>query len=130
MISIRWLNQQALIFLHSETLVEHGGVEGIRDEGLLESALYRPLNLYNYEQETDIAKLAAAYGFGIVRNHPFVDGNKRAGFLAVGLFLTLNGYTLKVSQLEATQTMLALAAGEISEKELSQWLKIHIQSKN
>ncbi len=128
MTSIRWVNQQALIFLHSESLAEHGGVEGIRDEGLLESALYRPLNLYNYEQETDIAKLAAAYGFGIVRNHPFVDGNKRAGFLAVGLFLALNGYTLEVSQLEATQTMLALAAGEISENEFSQWLKIHIQS--
>ena len=128
MTSIRWVNQQALIFLHSESLAEHGGVEGIRDEGLLESALYRPLNLYNYEQETDIAKLAAAYGFGIVRNHPFVDGNKRAGFLAVGLFLALNGYTLEVSQLKATQTMLALAVGEISENEFSQWLKIHIQS--
>jgi death-on-curing protein len=130
MTSIRWVNQQALIFLHSESLAEHGGVEGIRDEGLLESALYRPLNLYNYEQETDIAKLAAAYSFGIVRNHPFVDGNKRVGFLAVGLFLALNGFTLEVSQLEATQTMLALAAGEISENEFSQWLKIHIQSKN
>jgi death-on-curing protein len=130
MTSIRWVNQQALIFLHSESLAEHGGVEGIRDEGLLESALYRPLNLYNYEQEADIAKLAAAYGFGIVRNHPFVDGNKRAGFLAVGLFLALNGFTLEVSQLEATQTMLALAAGELSENEFSQWLKIHIQSKS
>ncbi len=130
MTSIRWVNQQALIFLHSESLAEHGGVEGIRDEGLLESALYRPLNIYNYEQETDIAKLAAAYGFGIVRNHPFVDGNKRAGFLAVGLFLALNGYTLEVSQLEATQTMLALAAGEISEQEFSQWLNIYIQRRN
>jgi death-on-curing protein len=130
MTSIRLVNQQALIFLHSESLAEHGGAEGIRDEGLLESALDRPLNLYNYEQETDIAKLAAAYGFGIVRNHPFVDGNKRVGFLTVGLFLALNGYALEVSQLEATQTMLALAAGEISENELSQWLKIHIQSKN
>ncbi len=130
MTSIRWVNQQALIFLHSESLAENGGVEGIRDEGLLESALYRPLNIYNYEQETDIAKLAAAYGFGIVRNHPFVDGNKRAGFLAVGLFLALNGYTLEVSQLEATQTMLALAAGEISEQEFSQWLNIYIQRRN
>jgi death-on-curing protein len=126
MTSIRWVNQQALIFLHSESLAEHGGVDGIRDEGLLESALYRPLNLYNYEQETDIAKLAAAYGFGIIRNHPFVDGNKRAGFLAVGLFLALNGYILEVSQLEATQTMLALAAGEISEQEFSQWLNLYI----
>lgn len=130
MTSIRWVNQQALIFLHSESLAEHGGAEGIRDEGLLESALYRPLNLYNYEQETDLAKLAAAYGFGIVRNHPFVDGNKRVGFLAVGLFLALNGYTLEVSQLKATQTILALAAGEISEQEFSQWLNLFIQRRN
>jgi death-on-curing protein len=89
MTSIRWLNQQALIFLHSETLAENGGVDGIRDEGLLESALYRPLNLYNYEQETDIATLAAAYGFGIVRNHPFVDGNKRAVFFGSGFISRL-----------------------------------------
>lgn len=130
MTSIRWLNQQALIFLHSETLAENGGVDGIRDESLLESALYRPLNLYNYEQETDIATLAAAYGFGIVPNHPFVDGNKRAVFLAVGLFLALNGFTLTVSQLQATQTMIALAAGEISELEFIQWLNSHIQKRN
>lgn len=127
---IRWLNQQALILLHSESLAEYGGLEGIRDEGLLESALYRPLNLYNYKKETSIAKLAAAYGFGIVRNHPFVDGNKRAGFLAVGLFLVLNGFTLEVSQLEASQTMLTLATGELSENDFSQWLNNHIQIKN
>ena len=127
MTSIRWINQQALIFLHSESLAEHGGVDGIRDEGLLESALCRPLNLYNYEQETDIAKLAAAYGFGIVRNHPFVDGNKRAVFLAVGLFLALNGFNLQVTQLEATQTMLVLPSGELSENDFSQWLKVSIQ---
>lgn len=117
MSSIRWLNQQALILLHSESLAEYGGTEGIRDEGLLESALNRPLNLYNYEKETDIAFLAAAYSFGIVRNHPFVDGNKRIAFLAVGLFLALNGFSLQVTQLEATQIMLALASGELSESD-------------
>lgn len=130
MTEIKWVNQKALIYLHDESLAEYGGLEGIRDEGLLESALYRPLNLYNYEQERDIAKLAAAYGFGIIRNHPFVDGNKRAGFLAVGLFLTLNGFILCASQLEATNTILALAAGNISEDEFYQWLKVHIQSQS
>jgi len=127
MTQFRWLNQQALILLHSESLAEYGGTEGIRDEGLLESALYRPLNLYNYEKETDIAFLAAAYGFGIVRNHPFVDGNKRIAFLAVGLFLALNGFSLEVTQLEATQTMLALASGELSENDFCQWLKNYIR---
>lgn len=130
MTEIKWVNQKALIYLHDESLAEYGGLEGIRDEGLLESALHRPLNLYNYEQERDIAKLAAAYGFGIIRNHPFVDGNKRAGFLAVGLFLTLNGFSLCASQLEATKTIFALAAGNISEVEFYQWLKAHIQSKS
>ncbi len=129
MTNFRWLNQQALILLHSESLAEYGGAEGIRDEGLLESALYRPLNLYNYEKETDIAFLAAAYGFGIVRNHPFTDGNKRIAFLAVGLFLALNGFSLEVTQLEATQTMLALASGELSENDFCQWLKNSIRKK-
>lgn len=130
MTNFRWLNQQALILLHSESLAEYGGLDGIREQGLLESALYRPINLYNYEKETDIAFLAAAYGFGIVRNHPFVDGNKRIAFLAVGLFLALNGFSLEVTQLEATQTMLALASGELSENDFCQWLKNFIRKKN
>lgn len=127
MIQIKWVNLQALIYLHAESLAEYGGLGGIRDESLLESALHRPLNLYKYEQERDIAKLAAAYGFGVVRNHPFIDGNKRAGFLAVGLFLTLNGFSLSAFQLQATNIILALAEGKINEDEFYQWLKIHIQ---
>jgi len=127
MTEIKWVNKKALIYLHGESLAEHGGLAGIRDEGLLESALYRPLNLYNYEQEKDIVRLAAAYGFGVVRNHPFFDGNKRAGFLAVGLFLALNGFNLIASQLEATKIILALAEGKIGEEEFYQWLKNYVQ---
>lgn len=127
MSEIKWVNKKALIYLHGESLVEHGGLAGIRDEGLLESALHRPLNLYHYEQERDIAKLATAYGFGLIRNHPFVDGNKRAGFLAVGLFLTLNGFNLIASQLEAINIILALAEGQIDEQKFYQWLKNSIR---
>ncbi|WP_069789451.1 type II toxin-antitoxin system death-on-curing family toxin (plasmid) [Cyanobacterium sp. IPPAS B-1200] len=127
MTEIKWVNKKALIYLHGESLAEHGGLAGIRDEGLLESALYRPLNLYNYEQEKDIVRLAAAYGFGVVRNHPFFDGNKRAGFLAVGLFLALNGFNLIASQLEATKIILALAEGKIGEEEFYQWLENYVQ---
>ena len=127
MTEIKWVNKKALIYLHGESLAEHGGLAGIRDEGLLESALYRHLNLYNYEQEKDIVRLAAAYGFGVVRNHPFFDGNKRAGFLAVGLFLALNGFNLIASQLEATKIILALAEGKIGEEEFYQWLKNYVQ---
>lgn len=129
MTEIKWINKKALILLHNESLAKDGGLQGIRDEGLLESALYRPLNLYHYAQERDISKLAAAYGFGLVRNHPFVDGNKRAGFLAVGLFLTLNGFNIKVSQGEATKTILALAEGKLTQEEFCQWLNIHLHPK-
>ena len=94
MTAIRWIGKTALMLLQAESLAEHGGLEGIRDEGLLESALARPINLNIYEGETDPARLAAAYAAGIVRNHPFADGNKRVAFLAIGLFLGLNGWRL------------------------------------
>lgn len=94
----------------------------MRDEGLLESALARPENLAAYE-DPDIASLAAAYGVGLAKNHPFVDGNKRAAFVSVGLFLALNGYRLCASQLEATKTMLAVAAGQMSEPEFAEWIR-------
>ena len=110
----RWIDKRALLLLHGESLADHGGASGIRDEGLLDSALARPLNLVAYG-EPDLAALAAAYGFGIVKNHPFVDGNKRAAFLAVGMSLFLNGQRLKVTQADATVMVLALAAGEIDE---------------
>ena len=120
----RWIGRRALELLHDESLAEHGGSTGLRDEGLLESALARPQNLVAYGKP-DLADLAAAYGSGLVRNHPFVDGNKRAGFLSVGLLLALNGYRLKATQAEATLTMLALAAGDIDEPTFAAWIRAH-----
>lgn len=122
--SWRWVTRQALLLLHDESLAEHGGASGLRDEGLLDSALARPLNLAAYE-EPDVEALAAAYGVGLAKNHPFVDGNKRAAFLAVGLFLRLNGRRLVATQLEATQTMLSVASGDITEPQFAAWLRLH-----
>ena len=124
--SWRWITRQALELLHEESLSLHGGASGLRDEGLLESALARPLNLSAYG-EPDLAALAAAYGVGLAKNHAFVDGNKRAAFLAVGLFLGLNGCRLVATQAEATLTMLGVAAGEIDEEAYSAWIREHTQ---
>ncbi|MGH8803902.1 MAG: type II toxin-antitoxin system death-on-curing family toxin [Polaromonas sp.] len=121
----RWINKQALLLLHGESLAEHGGGEGLRDEGLLDSALARPLNLVAYG-EPDAAALAASYAMGVAKNHPFVDGNKRAAFLTVGMFLYLNGYRLSATQAEATVTVLALAAGEITEEQFAAWLRAKV----
>ena len=126
--SWRWVSKQALVLLHGESLATHGGREGMRDEGLLESALMRPQNIVAYAdagQPPDVAALAASYGVGLAKNHPFVDGNKRAAFLAVGLFLYLNGMRLQASQTDATLTMLAVAAGDISEEAFAAWLRAH-----
>lgn len=123
--SWRWVDKQALLLLHGESVAEHGGAAGIRDAGLLDSALARAQNLAAYD-EPDVAALAAAYGAGISQNHPFVDGNKRAAFLSVGLFLALNGYRLVATQAEATVAMLSLAAGELKEEEFAGWLRHHI----
>ena len=120
----RWINKQALFLLHDESLAEHGGAAGLRDEGLLDSALARPLNLDAYGTP-DFADLAASYAIGLAKNHGFVDGNKRAAFLATGLFLHLNGYRLSVSQVDATLTMLAVAAGEMDEASFAAWLRAH-----
>ena len=124
----RFLSRRALELLHDESLAEHGGRAGLRDEGLLESALARPHQLLA-DGDPDVAALAASYAFGLVRNHAFVDGNKRAAFLATGLFLGLNGWRLVTSQAEATLTMLSLAAGDMAEDEFAQWLRQHIQAR-
>ena len=120
----RWVDKRALLLLHDESLAEHGGATGIRDEGLLDSALARPINLDAYGKP-DFADLAAAYEIGLAKNHGFVDGNKRAAFLATGLFLYLNGYRLQVSQADATLTMYAVAAGEMDEATFADWLRKH-----
>ena len=126
--SWRWVSKQALVLLHGESLATHGGREGLRDEGLLESALMRPQNIVAYadaDNPSDVAALAASYGVGLAKNHPFVDGNKRVAFLAVGLFLYLNGSRLQATQTEATLTMLAVAAGDITEEAFAAWLREH-----
>lgn len=124
-----WVDAGALRLLHDESLAEHGGASGIRDEGMFESAMSRPRNLALYGAP-DVADLAASYAYGLARNHPFVDGNKRAGFLAAGLFLWLNGHRLVATQAEATVTMLGLAAGELDEVDYAAWLRAHIVPRN
>lgn len=173
--SWRWIDQRMLTLLHDESLAEHGGSAGLRDEGLLESPLARPrkaeqvprrrrgatlkrdadasgddpwdplryptprgapdrrseappLNLAAYG-DPDFADLAAAYGIGLAKNHPFVDGNKRAAFLAVGMFLALNGYRLAAAQADATLTMLSVAAGELDETAFADWIRTHSQKR-
>jgi death on curing protein len=121
----RWVDRKALLLLHDESLAEHGGASGIRDEGLLDSALARPLNLALYESP-DAAALAASYASGLARNHPFLDGNRRAAFLAVGLSLARKGFRLQATQADATLTMLGLAAGDLSESAYAEWLRSHI----
>jgi len=122
----RWIDRQALLLLHDESLAEHGGSSGLRDAGLFDSALGRPLNLVAYGNP-DFADLAAAYGVGLAKNHPFVDGNKRAAFLSVGLFLFMNGYRLKAGQAEATVVMLDVAAGDIDESGFAHWIRNNSQ---
>ncbi|MGC2698174.1 MAG: type II toxin-antitoxin system death-on-curing family toxin [Candidatus Angelobacter sp.] len=117
------MNELSIVLLHAESLAQHGGGEGLRDAGLLESALARAQNLYLYEGVTEVERLAAAYGFGIARNHPFVDGNKRAAFLSIGLFLLRNGYSLDADRVNATQTMFRVASGDLNEEDLAAWIK-------
>ena len=118
----RWVDKQLLIMLHDESLAMHGGASGVRDEGLLDSALNRAPNLAMYGAP-DIAELAAAYGVDLAKNHAFVDGNKRVAFLSVGLFLGVNGYKLNASQVDATLTMLAVAGGDVSEQNFADWIR-------
>jgi death-on-curing protein len=118
----RWIDKQLLIMLHDESLVMHGGASGVRNQGLLDSALNRAPNLAMYGNP-DFADLAAAYGLGLAKNHAFVDGNKRVAFLSIGLFLGLNDYKLNATQVDATLTMLALAAGDIDEANFASWIR-------
>ena len=117
-----WIDAAVIYAVHNQQLAEHGGSTGVRDAGLLESALARPQNLVAYG-EPDVHDLAAAYGYGIARNHPFIDGNKRTAFVAVELFLRLNGFNLKATDVDCVITMLALAAGELSEEAFARWLR-------
>jgi death-on-curing protein len=118
----RWIARKALLYLHEESLSTFGGIRGLRDEGLLDSALARPQNTYAYRPESTIADLAASYCFGIAKNHAFLDGNKRAAFLAIGIFLSINGYRFRANQVDAIRTILAVASGECDEAALSVWI--------
>ena len=123
-----WLDAQVMRAVHEEQLAEHGGGGGVGDEGLFESAMNRSLHLAHHGQP-DAAALAAAYGFGLARKPPFVDGNKGSAFVAVELFLTLNGWKLAADDAQCVLTMLDLAAGELAEDEFAQWLREHLQAR-
>lgn len=120
-----WVAQSVVLAVHDEQIAEHGGAGGVRDLGLLESALARPQHLAIYAPEADAAALAAAYAFGIARNHPFLDGNKRTALVALELFLELNGQRLGADDADCVTTILALAAGELAEEELAGWVRRH-----
>lgn len=117
-----WLDARDATAVHDRQLAEHGGGQGLRDAGLLESALARPLNRWNYGED-DMASLAAAYAFGIAKNHPFVDGNKRTAWVLARLFLAINRQQLNFTPADAIAMMLALAAGELPEDDVASWLR-------
>ena len=118
-----WLSKAAILAIHGRLLAEHGGASGLRDEGLLESALAGPRNHFQYG-EHDIFLLASSYAFALTSNHPFVDGNKRTAFAAAGIFLELNGYQLRASEPDAVNAVLALSKGELGFEEFGKWLRI------
>lgn len=117
-----WLDSQDLYVLQNQMLARFGGLEGIRDKGLLESALYRPVQKFQYEPKSTLPELAASYSYGIARNHPFFDGNKRSALLAAIVFLGINGMKFHATEEEAVLETLALAAGERTEEEYAFWL--------
>lgn len=120
-----WVDLKVALAAHEEQLAEHGGASGVRDLNMLESAMARPLNLVAYG-EPDVAELAASYAFGIAKNHPYVDGNKRTAAVVSETFLVLNGYELTCSDVEMVTTFLALAAGELTVEALADWFRTHI----
>lgn len=117
-----WPTQDVLIAIHEAQLAEHGGGAGVRDHGLLESAIAKPENMAGYG-EPEVAELAGAYAWGVSRNHPFIDGNKRTGFVALELFLSLNGWELDATDEDCVITMLAVAAGDLTQDELTTWIR-------
>lgn len=122
-----WLEPGDILAIHERLLALHGGAGGIRDEGLLRSALAKPRHRQQYDDAADIARLATAYAAGIVRNHPFVDGNKRTGFVAAVLFAELNGYRFRAGEEDAAEIMFAFAAGRLDETEFAAWLRANLR---
>jgi death on curing protein len=122
-----WLLKEFILALHERLLAEFGGLDGIRDEGRLESALGKPQNLFGYGKNPTVVQFAASYAAGIIKNHPFLDGKKRTGFAAAIVFLETNGYRMTASEVEATAATLGLAAGKLSEEDYGNWLKEHCE---
>ncbi len=122
-----WIDERDALALHNRLLALDGGAAGVRDEGLLQSALARPQQLYAYGERPGMVDLAAAYTTAIVRNHPFIDGNKRTGFIVGALFLEMNGYRLAASEEDAAQAVLDLAAGTLDESSFAAWLRANVQ---
>jgi death-on-curing protein len=125
----RWLSVLHLLAIHADQIKDHGGSLGVRDRGLLESAIDRPRNRYHHEPDSDLCALAASYGFGIAGNHPFIDGNKRVAFQAMYLFLGLNGQRIDAAEEEVVTVMMALASGRLDEGALALWLRGHTTSR-
>jgi len=122
-----WISKKALMLLHEESLAAFGGARGMRDEALLDSALARPHNTLAYNSESTIADIAASYAYGLAKNHPLVDGNKRMAFLSIGLFLAINGHRLVTDPVDAIWHIQNLAGGELSELELAVWINANMQ---
>ena len=123
-----WLTPGILEFIHADQIRAHGGQHGLRDPGLLESALARPRNAWAYRKgDLDLSALAAEYAFGLIKNHPFLDGNKRIGFVAANVFLLLNGLEIEVDEPEAVATILAVADGRLDREDLTSWIRSHAQ---
>ncbi|MEX2530602.1 MAG: type II toxin-antitoxin system death-on-curing family toxin [Gemmatimonadota bacterium] len=121
-----WLDRTLLEIVHTDQILEHGGGLGIRDEALLESALARPIQRWTYDPDADLATLAAAYGFGIAKNHPFLDGNKRSALMSIYTFLAINDLELEAPEPEAAAASLAVADGSWTEEELATWIRAHL----
>jgi death-on-curing protein len=120
-----WLTRPIIAMIHAAQIAEHGGALGVRDEALIESALARPQNKWQYEPDADLFRIAAAYGYGLTKNHGFIDGNKRVGYMAAYVFLGLNGFDVDAAEPEVVLTMLDLASGTLSEEQFSAWLRTH-----
>jgi death-on-curing protein len=122
-----WLKRVWVDAVHFQQLQRFGGLYGVRDEGAIESALARPRNQWDYDNVTDIATMAAAYGYGLTLGHDYVDGNKRVGFVAMAIFLDINGWGLEAREPEVVRVMLAVASGDLSETDFVRWVRRHIQ---
>jgi len=121
----RWVSRLVVDAIQNDMLLTHGGMPGLRDENALESALARPLQRFTYGPQADLAALAATYGFGLARNHPYNDGNERVAFVVMAVFLGLNGLAFNASEAEVVTTIVELAAGDLDEDALADWIRVH-----